>query len=93
VYYEDDGSSFDNEKGTYYKRNISFVPAKKQVVIDKVAGSFSSRFTQLNIVLHGFDAKVKSVVVNGKRVAIKRTADDIASVSITNQTGSINIGY
>jgi alpha-glucosidase len=93
VYYEDDGSSFDNEKGNYYKRNISFLPAKKQVVIDKVAGSFSSRFTQLNIVLHGFDAKVKSVVVNGKRVAIKRTADGIASASIANQAGSISISY
>jgi alpha-glucosidase len=93
VYYEDDGSSFDNEKGNYYKRNISFLPAKKQVLIDKVAGSFNSRFTQLNIVLHGFDTKVKNIVVNGKRVAISRAANGTASASIANLASSISIGY
>ncbi len=93
VYYEDDGGSFDNEKGNYYKRSISFVPAKKQVVLEKVMGSFNSRFTQINMVLHGFDAKVKSLVVNGKRVAISRAANGTVSASIANQTSSISIGY
>jgi alpha-glucosidase len=93
VYYEDDGSSFDNEKGTYYKRNISFVPAKKQVLVEKVVGNFSSRFTQLNMVLHGFDAKVKNLVVNGKRVALNRAADGTASASMANLANSISISY
>ncbi len=93
VYYEDDGSSFDNEKGNYYKRNISFVPAKKQVLLDKVVGSFNSRFTQLNMVLHGFDAKVKNLVVNGKRVALNRATDGTTSASMANLANSISISY
>jgi hypothetical protein len=74
-------------------RIFEFLPAKKQVLIDKVAGSFNSRFTQLNIVLHGFDTKVKNIVVNGKRVAISRAANGTASASIANLASSISIGY
>ncbi|GAA4312297.1 glycoside hydrolase family 31 protein [Mucilaginibacter gynuensis] len=54
VYYEDDGKSFDYEKGSYYKRAISFDPAIKQINFGKADGSFKSHFKLIKLALHGF---------------------------------------
>ena len=54
VYYEDDGESFANENGDFYKREISFLPAKKSIVFDKTSGSHTSKFNYIKVVLHGF---------------------------------------
>ncbi|MEO6150796.1 MAG: glycoside hydrolase family 31 protein [Mucilaginibacter sp.] len=66
VYYEDDGSTYDNEQGVYYKRTITFEPAKKAITLSAVEGSFTSRFNKLKVVLHGFDkgVGVKKIVDN-----------------------------
>jgi len=55
TYYEDDGLSFDYEKGNYYKRNISYDPSQKEIVFDKTEGAFSSKFKNILLVLHGFN--------------------------------------
>ncbi|WP_199118188.1 TIM-barrel domain-containing protein [Pedobacter sp. ASV28] len=55
-YYEDDGESYNYEKGDFYKRNIIYDAVKKQIVFDKVEGSFKSKFTKLKVVFHGFTA-------------------------------------
>ncbi|MGI4805048.1 MAG: glycoside hydrolase family 31 protein [Janthinobacterium lividum] len=54
VYYEDDGQSFANESGNFYKRNIQFLPAKRSIVFDAAEGSFASKFKSIKVVLHGF---------------------------------------
>ncbi|MEO3408242.1 TIM-barrel domain-containing protein [Mucilaginibacter sp. CAU 1740] len=55
VYYEDDGTSYDYEQGGYYKRGISFDPARKMVSLSAVEGGFKSRFASIKFVLHGFE--------------------------------------
>lgn len=55
VYYEDDGESYDYEKGVYYKRTISYDPALKTIRFEKATGSFACRFHYVKLVLHGFD--------------------------------------
>lgn len=55
VYYEDDGLSYDYQQEAYYKRTIRFNPAKKQVTLSAVEGSFASRFTKIKLVMHGFE--------------------------------------
>jgi hypothetical protein len=45
------------------------------------------------MVLHGFDTKLKNIMVNGKQVAISRAANGTASASIANLASSISIGY
>ena len=55
VYYEDDGISFNYEKNDFYKRTITFDPAAQRITFDKVNGSAASKFTHIQLILHGFD--------------------------------------
>jgi alpha-glucosidase len=73
VYYEDDGSSYDYQKGDYYKRTISFDPAKNTISLFAVEGSFKSKHTQIKLVLHGFKEGTNSLNINGKRVVLSGT--------------------
>ncbi|MGI4751672.1 MAG: TIM-barrel domain-containing protein, partial [Janthinobacterium lividum] len=70
VYYEDDGESFANESGNFYKRNIEFLPAKRSIVFDKAEGPFKSKFNTIKVVLHGFDSAA-SLKVNGLSSKLK----------------------
>ncbi len=66
-YYEDDGNSYDYEKGSYYSRNIVFDPIKKEVQIEAVIGKYNSRFKTIQILLHGFTSEQFSI--NNRGVA------------------------
>ncbi|MFD0792359.1 glycoside hydrolase family 31 protein [Mucilaginibacter litoreus] len=66
VYYEDDGASFDYEKGGYYKRTITYNPAKKTIILSSVDGSAKSKFSNIKLMLHGFGEAGLSVKVNNK---------------------------
>jgi len=66
VYYEDDGSSYDYQKGDYYKRTISFDPAKNLISLSPVEGSFKSKYTHIKLILHRFKEIGKDLKVNGK---------------------------
>ncbi len=72
VYYEDDGSSFDYEKGMFYKRTISYSPINKQIILEKVEGQLNSKFNNVSIVLHGFES-MNAVQLNSVRTTIQKT--------------------
>ncbi|MBK0381782.1 DUF4968 domain-containing protein [Pedobacter sp. SD-b] len=59
VYYEDDGESYNYEKGDFYKRKINYDAANKTIVFDNVEGSFKSKFKYIKLMFHGFDANDK----------------------------------
>ena len=75
VYYEDDGESYAYENGSYYKREISFNPATKAITFNKIEGSLTSKFKNIKLVLHGFDAR-SNIKLNGSQIAL---SDDFAS--------------
>lgn len=54
-YYEDDGLSYQYTEGNYYKRLISYLPDKKQIVFSPVDGKYPSHFSRLKIYLHKFE--------------------------------------
>ncbi|WP_158797095.1 glycoside hydrolase family 31 protein [Pedobacter sp. L105] len=54
VYYEDDGKSYNYEKGDSYKRTISYDPVKRSITFEKAEGTFTSKFNHLKLVFHGF---------------------------------------
>ena len=85
TYYEDDGSSYDYQKGACYKRDISFDPAKKTIILAPVDGSFASKFTRIKLVLHGFEG-VKKVKADGKSIS---SGDD----TFTNGSKEIKIAF
>ncbi|MVN21398.1 glycoside hydrolase family 31 protein [Mucilaginibacter arboris] len=70
VYYEDDGESFGNESGNFYKRNIEFLPGKRSIVFEKAEGQFQSKFNTIKVILHGFDA-TSTLKVNGSLSKLK----------------------
>ena len=72
TYYEDDGESYNYEKGEFYKRNISYDAVKKSIVFNKVEGSYQSKFSKLKIVFHGF-------ATTDRIVAGKALQDDFVS--------------
>jgi len=75
VYYEDDGESYAYETGSYYKRIISYNPAANTITFDKVEGSLTSKFKNIKLVLHGFNAAT-TVKLNGNQATLN---DDFIS--------------
>lgn len=57
VYYEDDGQSFDHEKGTFLKRNIRYQNQQRKLDIEEVEGPYRSKFTHIRLILHGFESQ------------------------------------
>jgi len=54
LYYEDDGTTYDCEKGVSYERTIRFDPVQKEIMVSEKKGSFASRFKYVRLILHGF---------------------------------------
>ena len=69
TWYEDDGTTYDYEKGIFYKRVIGFDPNNKTISFSKKEGDFSSKFTSIQIHLHGF-SELSKIMVNGKEYKI-----------------------
>src|SRR5690606_32295969 len=66
---------FDYEDDGYYKRAITYNPARKTISLEEVEGSFSSKFNQIKVVLHGF-RQTSRVKLNGSNT---RLEDDFVS--------------
>ncbi|MBD1395679.1 DUF4968 domain-containing protein [Pontibacter sp. JH31] len=75
VYYEDDGESYDYQKGGFYKRTITYDPRRKSITFGDAEGNFKTKFKHVKVMLHGYDEKAR-FKVNGKKADTK---DDFAS--------------
>ncbi|WP_242919933.1 glycoside hydrolase family 31 protein [Pontibacter liquoris] len=75
VYYEDDGTSYDYEKGDFYKRSIRYDAGHDTITFEKAEGKYSSNFKNVKVVLHGF-GKASKVKVNGRS---EKLSDDFVS--------------
>jgi alpha-glucosidase len=80
VYYEDDGESYGYEKGEYFRRNIAFDPQAKTLKFSAVEGKRASKFTQIRLVFHGFDAVPKDITLNGKKLNAADERSPILSI-------------
>lgn len=88
IYYEDDGTSYNYQQGQFYTRAMHFNPVMRMIVLDAVAGNFTSRFTTVKLVLHGFE-NIKKVKVNGKASAVKNPGEFL----FANSNGPLKITY
>jgi alpha-glucosidase len=68
-YYEDDGESFDYMSGIFYERQIQYNPVENSLILDTAKGSYTSKFTRLKFILHGF-GNITEVSVNGETVTV-----------------------
>lgn len=71
VYYEDDGRSFDYEKGMFYKRMIHYDAVSQVLTLEKAEGSLASKFKHIALVLHGFSNQ--QVSINGAAASLQKT--------------------
>jgi len=72
IYYEDDGKSFDYEKGVFYKRNIMYNASSNQITFENAEGQMNSKFNNIAVVLHGFN-NMNQLQVNGAGVNTQKT--------------------
>ncbi|MCC8410375.1 glycoside hydrolase family 31 protein [Mucilaginibacter sp. UR6-1] len=59
IYYEDDGVTYDNERGIFHKREISYHAESNTVMLAVAEGSYTSKFNTLKLISHGFDKSIK----------------------------------
>ena len=78
IYYEDDGKSFDYEKGIFYKRNIVYNAVANQIIFENVEGQMNSKFNNIAVVLHGFN-NMNQLQVNGAGVSTQQTYSSLLS--------------
>jgi alpha-glucosidase len=69
VYYEDDGETYDNEKGTFYKRLMVYQPNENHFTLEPSEGSYASKFKNLKCIFHGFDLGTE-ISVNDTKVKV-----------------------
>ena len=102
-YYEDDGATFAYQNGAYYKRAISYDGAARRITIGAVEGSLKSKFTRLELVLHGFGDS-RSVQLNAKPLPVTAgsygfigtSPEDqvkVSTATIVNDGGELVISY
>lgn len=65
VYFEDDGTTLNYQRGDYYQRSIDFDPSAKKIVFSKPEGSYASHFKKIAVVLHGFGSHAGFRTNNG----------------------------
>ena len=88
VYYEDDGETYDYEKGAFYKRTLRYEPGL--LTLEAATGSLPSKFRHIRLVLHGFDRQEK-IAVDGKEVSLQQSrAAFIQPISRFDPQGTAN---
>jgi len=70
-YYEDDGTTYQFEKGDFYLRKIVYKPLINELVFKEKEGQAESKFKYLQLVFHGFDEIDNIVKLAGKPVRIE----------------------
>ena len=64
--YDDDGVSYNFEKGAFSERQIQYDPANKKISITAGIGSFVPSWKSIKFVMHEFDP-VKTFTINGRK--------------------------
>ncbi len=59
TYYEDDGNTYNYEKRVFYKRQFHYSPKDKTLTLSPVEGSYSSKFTRVQVIIHGSNMPIK----------------------------------
>jgi alpha-glucosidase len=103
VYYEDDGETYNNEKGEFLKRKISYNPAKNEITISKAEGNYVSKFANIQLVLHGFEENLAPQIENNSKteklqvsktiLSMLQTVKNIANVPTYKQTAVQTVSF
>lgn len=105
LWYEDDGSTYEFENGNFYQRYIQLDVSRKILSFSKTEGKYKSKFTNIRLVMHGFDESLKESRVNSKAVGFEETTtftdilndnkklENLVIFTIENTDNQININW
>ncbi len=105
VYYEDDGNTYNYQKGDFYIRDILYDNKNKKIVMEKPSGKYVSEFKMFRFILHGFNDKIKAIRVNGKSIDFQtnpkhlflkeyqKPKASILTISLPNRSEKITINW
>jgi alpha-glucosidase len=77
IYYEDDGLTYNYEKGESVIRKFLFNPLEKQILIDAPQGSFKSKFSKFELIMHGFNDLKSKIKLNGNIATLQDMKIDL----------------
>lgn len=66
TYYDDDGSTFAYQNGSFARRDMSYHASQGRVTIGPVDGSFVSSVRTLKLIFHGLPPGTERVILNGE---------------------------
>ena len=92
VYFEDDGETYNYENGGFYKRLITYDPLIRTIKFTKPEGSFHSKFSSVNLVLHDFE-NVSGIKINGQDYTMKLKSVKERMIEFPNKDEIIEIKY
>ena len=64
-FYEDDGSTYEHESGSFAKRIIYYYPSTHKIILENQNGNFVSSLKNVKLLLHGFE-DMTQINVNGQ---------------------------
>lgn len=70
VFYQDDGETFQYQRGEFCKRRIEYLGSAHQLIVAKSEGSFREPFALLRFIFHGLSAD--EATVNGERKTLEQ---------------------
>jgi len=70
TFYEDDGSTFQYQKGNFARRHFVYHSDKQELILSAVEGDYSSSFKSLKVVFHGLNTHSNTANVNGKSLSL-----------------------
>ena len=71
-FYEDDGVTFDYEKGHYALRKLIHDHPNRRLTISAQEGKYKSPATRFKLVFHGLERSAHSLIVNGQELSLKQ---------------------
>jgi alpha-glucosidase len=72
THYEDDGQTFDYQKGDFARRDFIYLPESRKIIFEKAEGNYKSNLKKLRIVWHGVYAQLEDIRVNGTPFMVSR---------------------
>jgi alpha-glucosidase len=66
TFYEDDGSTFEYQKGVYARRELKLIPGERKIIFERIEGDYKSQYQYIKLVLHGLDSHIQEVRINGR---------------------------
>ncbi len=92
TYYEDDGVSYNFEKGEFYKRDFINDSKNKSIEFSAKEGSFVSKFHYIQLILHNF-SKLSTIELNGENALLKSLSNDLQEIVFKYDNNKIVIKY